>query len=385
MVRVLAFSALTDQSLTDWSGYYRMAESRTHYTLDEPNEWLGLTYDSLIQMDMSQTLTGISRADYNVDFVGKGITWADRQITGGTITGILCYQPGQGMPRFGFHVSGLELSARNVAAAIERGEAYAGSYLTARMLNGDDTFLLSPQGDAVHAMRGNDSMEGRDGADSLWGDSGDDSLLGGDGADSLQGNAGSDSLLGGTGRDLLLGGAGRDSLFADQGADDAGRDSLFGGNGADYLESEIGVDLLFGGAGADRLVSRDAGALLNGGSGDDTLIASGPMATVVTGPGEDLVRLSQTGAVVELGRGETGVFSDAGATLRFTAGDGRVEVVSEAMEEMVFHIQSGASGMGDLTIADSGYGGTLITWGRTVLLLDDFHPDQLSPDQFIFG
>lgn len=385
MVRVLAFSALTDQTLTHWSGYYDMADARDHYSLSEAYEWLGLTYDSLIQMDLSQTLTGTTHAEYNVEFVGKGITWADGQITGGTITGILCCQPGQGLPRFGFHVSGLDLSARNVAVAIAEGRAYAGSNLSARMLNADDVFLLSRQADSLHAGRGDDSMEGRAGADTLWGEWGNDTLWGGDGADSLHGGTGHDSLLGGTGRDQLLGGAGRDSLFADQGADDAGRDSLFGGSGADYLESEIGVDLLFGGAGADRLDSRGWDALLNGGSGNDTLIASGHMPTVVTGPGDDLVLLSSEMAVVELGRGETAVFSETGATLRFTTGDGRVEVVSEAMEDMVFHIQSGASGMEDLTIEDSGFGGTMITWGQTVVLLDDFHPDQLSPDQFIFG
>lgn len=58
--------------------------------------------------------------------------------------GILCHEPGEGLPRFGFHVFGFDLSARNVAAAIAEGRAYADSSLIARILNGDDTFLLPP-------------------------------------------------------------------------------------------------------------------------------------------------------------------------------------------------------------------------------------------------
>lgn len=386
MARVLAFGAITYAALTDWSWYYNASQNRGFDALDQPDAWRGVTFDSYIWLDMAVTQSGPADKPYWVNFVGKGLVLEDGEVVAGRMNGIFCFErDASGKLRFGFHVSGFDLSAKMVAGAIADGNAFSGSVLTERLLGGADTFLLSPKADQMRGLGGNDRMEGRDGADTLSGDRGDDTLLGGNGADSLHGDAGNDSLLGGTGRDHLLGGAGHDSLFADQGGDDAGRDNLFGGNGADYLESLVGADLLFGGAGADRLDSRDAGALLNGGSGDDTLIASGSMATVVTGPGEDLVQLSNTGAVVELGRGETGVFSDAGATLRFTSGDGRVEVVSEAMEEMVFHIQSGASGMGDLTIAENGYGGTLITWGRTVVLLDDFHPDQLSPDQFIFG
>lgn len=339
MVRVLAFSALTDRTLTEWSGYYRMADARTHYTLDEPNEWLGLTYNSLIRMDMSQTLTGVGRSDYNVDFVGKGITWADRQITGGTITGILCYEPGQGMPRFGFHVSGLDLSARNVAAAIERGEAYAGSLWTQRMLNGDDTFLLSRQGDFVHAMRGNDLMEGRAGADTLWGDQDNDTLIGGDGAD---------------------------QLYADHIYFGFGDDSLLGGRGDDYLRSRIGRDSLYGGL------------------GNDTLSASGNWAVLEGGAGHDEIKLYGHHGTIQPGGGETTVFSTYAATFILGARHRRVEISGNDLDKSTFHITAGVESYDALQMTETATGVT-IRWARAIVELEGITVAQLSPDQFIFG
>ncbi|MBL8563161.1 MAG: hypothetical protein JNN06_12870 [Gemmobacter sp.] len=324
--------------MTDWSGYYRTADSRTHYTLEEPYEWLGLTYDSLIQMDLSHTLTGNARSEYNVDFVGKGITWADRQITGGAITGVLCYQPGQGIPRFGFHVSGLDLSARNLAAAIERGDAFPGSYWTRRMLNGDDTFLLSRQGDAVHAMGGNDLMEGRAGADTLWGD---------------QDN------------DTLIGGAGADQLYADHTYYGLGDDRLLGLRGDDYLRSRVGQDSLYGGI------------------GNDTLSASGHWAVLEGGAGVDEIELYGRHGTIQPGGGETTVFTAYAATFILGARHRHVEISGNDLDRSTFHITGGAESYDALQMTETATGVT-IRWARATVELEGITVAQLSPDRFIF-
>lgn len=184
-----------------------------------------------------------------------------------------------------------------MAAAIEDGLAYAGSDLTTRILNGDDTFMLSRQDDAVHARRGNDSMEGRARADTLWGD---------------------------WGNDTLIGGAGANQLYADTYYHGPGDDWLMGEWGDEYLLSQIGQDSLFGGLGNDTLSASGHGALLDGGAGLNQIELYGRRGTI------------------QPGGGETTVFTAFAATFILGARHRHVEISGNDLDKSIFHITAGA-------------------------------------------
>ncbi|MBC7666849.1 MAG: putative Ig domain-containing protein, partial [Caulobacter sp.] len=119
----------------------------------------------------------------------------------------------------------------------------------------------------IHALGGDDLVDGGAGNDQLFGDLGNDSLFGGDGDDHLYGGDGVDVLDGDAGTDILEGGNGNDVyLFAlgdgqDTVVDSAGADTVSFGAGittANLRAARSGNDLVFLINGtADRLTVQD--------------------------------------------------------------------------------------------------------------------------------
>ena len=113
-----------------------------------------------------------------------------------------------------------------------------------------DSYTLAHPSTGVHALGGNDRINGSSGPDSIFGDSGNDVLSGlggndvlngGDGNDRLNGGVGNDSLIGGTGVDTLVGGAGKDVLRGGAGKDRFLFDKASAG-GTDSIRDFLAVD-----------------------------------------------------------------------------------------------------------------------------------------------
>ncbi|MBA3588947.1 calcium-binding protein [Methylibium sp.] len=94
---------------------------------------------------------------------------------------------------------------------------------------GNDLLVLSPIGDFMDGLGGNDRIEGL---------AGNDSLRGGDGSDTLFGGLGNDTLNAGSGVDSLVGGAGDDHLY---GGTRGSFDFLEGGEGNDQYFFHFGL------------------------------------------------------------------------------------------------------------------------------------------------
>ncbi|UFN44058.1 calcium-binding protein [Nocardioides okcheonensis] len=162
--------------------------------------------------------------------------------------------------------------------------------LVARVIDGDDAYLLAPdvdlQGDGssntltatscdarLRGGPGNDVLRSLSG-DATWdvyaldcdeqrldaeagagddlirGSQGDDRLLGNGGADRIEGRGGRDGIEGNKDDDVLDGGDGRDTVRGNGGADRA-----TGGAGADWLDGGAGRDRVDGARGRDRCVA----------------------------------------------------------------------------------------------------------------------------------
>lgn len=105
--------------------------------------------------------------------------------------------------------------------------------------SGDDDLRLTPVGDSLSGMTGNDRIDGLGGNDTLMGDAGNDTLIGGLGDDALSAGRGVDSLVGGPGNDSLAGG------------DLDSRDTLDGGEGDDWYLFNLGYYTGVSGAAID--------------------------------------------------------------------------------------------------------------------------------------
>jgi Ca2+-binding RTX toxin-like protein len=114
----------------------------------------------------------------------------------------------------------------------------------------------------VHAMAGDDEVNGcaggdtvhlGDGSDMFMGGHGDDYADGGDGPDTIHGTYGSDHLEGGDGNDRVNG-----TFYCDLGSSagngmgDPSPNQVYGGNGNDEVTGDLAADLLDGGPGVDN-------------------------------------------------------------------------------------------------------------------------------------
>jgi Ca2+-binding RTX toxin-like protein len=114
----------------------------------------------------------------------------------------------------------------------------------------------------VHAMAGDDEVNGcaggdtvhlGDGTDMFMGGHGDDYAYGGDGPDTIHGTYGSDHLEGGDGNDRVNG-----TFYCDLGSSagngmgDPSPNQVYGGNGNDEVTGDLAADLLDGGPGVDN-------------------------------------------------------------------------------------------------------------------------------------
>jgi hypothetical protein len=107
--------------------------------------------------------------------------------------------------------------------------------------------------DALYAVNGSVTLEGR---------GGDDELRGAGGADTLDGGPGADKLVGGYGSDHLVGGSGPDAIVGDRELDACNDLSCDPGN--DLIEARDGeVDSISCGTGTDRVVA-DATDVVSG-------------------------------------------------------------------------------------------------------------------------
>ncbi|HYD55997.1 MAG TPA: calcium-binding protein [Burkholderiales bacterium] len=127
----------------------------------------------------------------------------------------------------------------------------------------------------------------------------------------INGTAGNDSLTGGAGNDTILGNGGNDLMSGS-----GGNDFMQGGNGADTIDGGAGNDVMSGNNDADRV---------GGGAGNDTVSGGG---------GQDAFFFNAFGAANADNVGDFastwdrmifdgGVFGEAGALGRFSAGDDR--------------------------------------------------------------
>ena len=131
---------------------------------------------------------------------------------------------------------------------------------------GDDQLQASAANPEIHALGGNDTINGALVGDYLRGDEGDDLINGGRAFDDINGNMGNDTAHGGLGDDWVVGGKDNDSLTGDEGAD-----IVYGNLGDDTLEGGPGNDLIRGGQGNDVLRGGDANDWLSGDRGSDTV------------------------------------------------------------------------------------------------------------------
>ncbi|MGU3495384.1 calcium-binding protein [Xanthobacteraceae bacterium A53D] len=207
----------------------------------------------------------------------------------------------------------------------------------------DNLVGLSPRGDIIIGLAGDDTLEAHHGT-------GSDLLYGGDGRDTLFGYGGSDLLLGGNGDDRLWGGAGADVLVGGDGWDIADYSAPGGGEQTGVtvnLATHTGTggdaegDLLFeieeiwGSSGADLLTGDDNANTIWGGSGE-----FGAVDTISAGGGDDRVIIGAGAAIADGGDGIDQVviaFTDpAGVTFSFADGatpDGQSSFVNfESME-----------------------------------------------------
>jgi Ca2+-binding RTX toxin-like protein len=190
---------------------------------------------------------------YEIDLVGKGLTYEGLAITGGDLEAIVFRDP-QGNP---------------IASATQlKGETAFSVYDTISTLSGADLHpILFDGDDLIIGSTGNDMLHGYGGNDKLKGNNGDDAIRGGGGTDTLTGGRGSDSLYGGAGNDLLIGGGGADTFVADN---FIGHDTIrdFNAQGADHdwIENTSGLEATWEKDGADILIrfgANDTMRLLN--------------------------------------------------------------------------------------------------------------------------
>jgi Ca2+-binding RTX toxin-like protein len=211
-----------------------------------------------------QYIDGVTKTAY---FGGAGFQFAgDGSVLAGTVRAFSVYTGRiTDFSKPDFVINRLAVSALdlfNVASTASTADDFA---LLARVLSGNDRFLLS---------NFNDTINGFAGADEIFGFGGKDTLDGGAGNDVISGGDGDDVLIGGTGNDELKGGAGIDTASYSKAATAVTVDlriaiaQATGGAGSDIL---TGIESLTGSAFNDRLDGNKAGNVLIGGAGRDVL------------------------------------------------------------------------------------------------------------------
>ncbi|WBY08674.1 cadherin domain-containing protein [Sphingomonas sp. 7/4-4] len=138
---------------------------------------------------------------------------------------------------------------------------------------------------------------------------------------SIRALAGNDVALGGAGDDLVSGDADNDIVVGG-----LGNDQVLGGSGNDLLTGDEGLDEVYGGDGNDIVSGgRGDGDVVVGGKGDDRF-------KFTRGDGRDLIFDDYNDAgwttVFASGAYQAGYTIDAQGSVRYTWGDGTVEVVA---------------------------------------------------------
>lgn len=122
---------------------------------------------------------------------GKGFTYSDDGLVGGTVTGFTEKYAGS----LYASVSGLNLSVKTIIKLAESGSEAAIKSAVKNALSGGDDLYGSNYSDVLFGYSGNDNITGNRGSDHLYGGAGNDKLIGGIGADSLYGEGGKDTFI----------------------------------------------------------------------------------------------------------------------------------------------------------------------------------------------
>lgn len=158
----------------------------------------------------------------------------------------------------------------------------------------------------IHALDGNDTLDGLDGDDLLFGDAGDDILSGGAGADLLVGGLGADQMTGGLGDDLYVVDDAGDTIVE---LEDEGFDAVRTTLTSYTLSAHVDV-LFYEGTANFTGVGNDLANLIAGGDGDDDLTGGAGDDTLFGGWGADILR-GGTGNDIYLVEDETDVAIEA--------------------------------------------------------------------------
>ena len=224
----------------------------------------------------------------------------------------------------------------------------------------------------IHALSGNDSVDGNTGNDSIYGGYGQDFLFGNEGDDVIYGDGHNDTLHGGNGYDYLNGGTGNDVITDISAKIDGGSGSdtlavdyskynfngrgihlrlnndshirarntseslisfqsieqfhVFGTNFADVLTGDNGNDQLRG-HGADDLLEGNGGQdVLIGDAGNDTLDGGSGNDTLDGGSGNDLLKGGSGNDILNGGSGNDSLYSTTGYdTLKGGSGNDSID------------------------------------------------------------
>lgn len=227
-----------------------------------------------------QFLDGTTKTAY---FGGAGFVFgADGSVKAGTVRAVSLYTgkiTDFSKPDFVFNR--LAVSALEIVGVASTASTTDDLALLAKVLGGDDRFLLSEFNDTLSGFAGNDEIFGFGGKDTLNGGAGNDVISGGDGDDVLIGGAGNDDLKGGAGIDTASYITATAAVTVDLRILTA---QATGGGGSDII---TGIESLTGSALNDKLDGSKAGNVLIGGAGNDTLNGYEGADRLVGGAGKD--------------------------------------------------------------------------------------------------
>lgn len=149
------------------------------------------------------------------------------------------------------------------------------------------------------------------------------------------------------------------------------------------IEGYTGVDLL-GGGDADHLFGTNLEDRLKGGHGDDTLISSGGRDKLSGGHGNDLMIAGAGRDKLAGGRGDDTMFGGAGRDVFIFGARGDNDTIGDFEDGTdVMRIKGGASGFGDLTVAQVG-ADVRISYADTTITLTNTQAADIGADDFIF-